>query len=210
MPFTLRLYQRFPVCCSVTYNAGPFQGQGTVWNFSLSGWKLSGDVPLQVGQTCALTVNLPIEESLVVAAAFLRWARGQGVGRGGAGGEGVWVRGDVGGVWPGGLECLGPPGMRAAAVRACAFENSRKTVMVVIRLARGGAKKRPFCTIVVAESRLRRDGRFIERVGFYNPVASGGEQPLRIAFDRVDHWAGHGAPLLPPLPRLVAPAQGAP
>ena len=64
--------------------------------------------------------------------------------------------------------------------------------MVVIRLARGGAKKRPFFNIVVADSRLRRDGRFIERVGFYNPVASGGEQPLRVAFDRVDYWAGHG------------------
>ncbi len=47
--------------------------------------------------------------------------------------------------------------------------------MVVIRLARGGAKKRPFFNIVVADSRLRRDGRFIERVGFYNPIASGGE-----------------------------------
>src|SRR5204862_268815 len=51
--------------------------------------------------------------------------------------------------------------------------------MVVIRLARGGAKKRPFFNIVVADSRLRRDGRFIERVGFYNPVAAGGEQALR-------------------------------
>jgi small subunit ribosomal protein S16 len=60
--------------------------------------------------------------------------------------------------------------------------------MVVIRLARGGAKKRPFYNIVVADSRVRRDGRFIERVGFYNPVASGGEQPLRVAFDRIEHW----------------------
>ena len=77
MPFSIRLYQRFPVYCSVTYQAGLFQGQGTVWNFSLSGWKLSGDVPLQVGQTCALTVNLPIEESIVVAAAIVRWVRGQ-------------------------------------------------------------------------------------------------------------------------------------
>ena len=54
--------------------------------------------------------------------------------------------------------------------------------MVVIRLSRGGAKKRPFYNIVVADSRERRDGRFIERVGFYNPVASGAEQPLRVAF----------------------------
>ena len=57
-----------------------FQGHGTVWNFSLSGWKLSGDVPLQVGQTCALTANLPNEESIVVAAAIVRWVRGQNFG----------------------------------------------------------------------------------------------------------------------------------
>ena len=62
--------------------------------------------------------------------------------------------------------------------------------MVVIRLARGGAKKRPFYNIVVADSRKRRDGRFIERVGFYNPMASGGEQPLRVALDRVDLLVG--------------------
>jgi len=77
MPFTLRLCQRFPVYRSVTYHAGLFQGQGTVWNFSLSGWKLSGDVPLQVGQTCSLTVNLPNQENIVVAAAIVRWVRGQ-------------------------------------------------------------------------------------------------------------------------------------
>ena len=77
MPFTLRLYQRFPVHCSVTYHTGLFQGQGTVWNFSRIGWKLSGDVPLQVGQTCSLTVNLPIEESIFVATAIVRWVRNQ-------------------------------------------------------------------------------------------------------------------------------------
>jgi PilZ domain len=77
MPFTLRLYQRFPVQCGVTYNAGLFQGQGTVWNLSLSGWKPSGDLPLQVGQTCSLTVNLPNEESIFVAATIVRWVRGQ-------------------------------------------------------------------------------------------------------------------------------------
>ena len=66
--------------------------------------------------------------------------------------------------------------------------------MVVIRLARGGAKKRPFFNIVVADSRVRRDGRFIERVGFYNPVAAGAEQPLRVAFDRVDLLDGRTAP----------------
>ena len=76
MPFSVRPHRRFPVR-SVTYHAGLFQGQGTVWNFSLNGLKLSGDVPLQVGQTCALTVNLPIEESIVVAAAIVRWIWGQ-------------------------------------------------------------------------------------------------------------------------------------
>jgi hypothetical protein len=80
MPFSVRLYQRFPVHGSVTYHAGLFQGQGTLWNFSLSGWKLSGDVPLQVGQTCSLTVNLPIEDSICVAAAIVRWVRGQEIG----------------------------------------------------------------------------------------------------------------------------------
>jgi PilZ domain-containing protein len=77
MPFTLRLYQRFPVHGSVTYNAGPLKGQGTVWNLSLSGWKLSGDLQLHVGQMCSLTVNLPNEERIVVAAAIVRWVRGQ-------------------------------------------------------------------------------------------------------------------------------------
>jgi len=79
--------------------------------------------------------------------------------------------------------------------------------MVVIRLARGGAKKRPFFNIVVADSRVRRDGRFIERVGFYNPVAAGAEQPLRVAFDRVDYWSSKGAQLSPTVARLVAQAK---
>ena len=81
--------------------------------------------------------------------------------------------------------------------------------MVVIRLARGGAKKRPFFNIVVADSRTRRDGRFIERVGFYNPVASGGEEPLRVAFDRVDYWSNNGAQLSPTVTRLVEQAKAA-
>jgi small subunit ribosomal protein S16 len=81
--------------------------------------------------------------------------------------------------------------------------------MVVIRLSRGGAKKRPFFNIVVADSRTRRDGRFIERVGFYNPVASGGEQPLRVAFDRIEHWTSTGAQLSPTVARLVAQAKTA-
>jgi small subunit ribosomal protein S16 len=81
--------------------------------------------------------------------------------------------------------------------------------MVVIRLARGGAKKRPFYNIVVADARERRDGRFIERVGFYNPMAAGAEQPLRVALDRVSHWAGVGAQLSPTVARLVDQAKKA-
>lgn len=65
--------------------------------------------------------------------------------------------------------------------------------MVVIRLARGGSKGRPFYNIVVANSAERRDGRFIERVGFYNPMASGAAETLRVALDRVSYWAGVGA-----------------
>ena len=85
----------------------------------------------------------------------------------------------------------------------------RKFDMVVIRLARGGAKKRPFYNIVVADARERRDGRFIERVGFYNPMAAGGEEPLRVALDRVTHWAGVGAQLSPTVARLVDQAKKA-
>ena len=68
--------------------------------------------------------------------------------------------------------------------------------MVVIRLARGGAKKRPFYNLVVTDSRNRRDGRFIERVGFYNPIAAAGEEALRIAHDRVNYWQQRGAQAL--------------
>ena len=77
MPFTIRPYRRFPVHCPVSYNSGTSQGLGTVWNFSVNGWKLSGDLPLRVGQTCPLTVTLPNQESLFVAAAIVRWVRGQ-------------------------------------------------------------------------------------------------------------------------------------
>ena len=65
--------------------------------------------------------------------------------------------------------------------------------MVTIRLARGGAKKRPFYHLVVTNSRSARDGRFIERVGFFNPIATGGEDRLRINFERVEYWIGTGA-----------------
>jgi len=79
--------------------------------------------------------------------------------------------------------------------------------MVVIRLSRSGAKKRPFYNIVVADSRARRDGRFIERVGFYNPVAAGGEQPLRVSTDRIAYWTGVGAQVSPTVARLVGQAK---
>lgn len=65
--------------------------------------------------------------------------------------------------------------------------------MVKIRLARGGAKKKPFYHIVVADIRARRDGRSIERLGFYNPVARGNSETLRLDLDRVDHWVKNGA-----------------
>ncbi len=67
--------------------------------------------------------------------------------------------------------------------------------MVVIRLARGGAKKRPFYHVVVADSRNRRDGRFIERVGFYNPIANDKEESVRLAMDRITFWQERGAQL---------------
>ena len=75
--------------------------------------------------------------------------------------------------------------------------------MVVIRLARGGAKKRPFYNMVVADSRARRDGRFIERIGFYNPIASEKEEGLRVAADRLTYWQSQGAKMSPTVARLV-------
>jgi small subunit ribosomal protein S16 len=75
--------------------------------------------------------------------------------------------------------------------------------MVVIRLARGGAKKRPFFNLVVADSRRSRDGRFIERVGFYNPKAPEGQESLRINSERLAHWKSQGAILSDTVKRLV-------
>jgi small subunit ribosomal protein S16 len=75
--------------------------------------------------------------------------------------------------------------------------------MVVIWLARGGAMKRPFYNVVVTDSRSRRDGRFIERVGFYNPVAAAHEEGLRIAQDRVAYWRANGARLSDTVSMLV-------
>ena len=78
--------------------------------------------------------------------------------------------------------------------------------MVVIRLARGGAKARPFFHIVVADKRDRRDGRFIERIGFYNPIAVESEEGLRIAQDRLTYWKSVGAQASPTVERLIKQA----
>ncbi|HHH13291.1 MAG TPA: 30S ribosomal protein S16 [Thiolapillus brandeum] len=75
--------------------------------------------------------------------------------------------------------------------------------MVTIRLARTGAKKRPFYHIVAADSRSPRDGRYIERLGFFNPVAKGQEEPLRIDLERVDHWLSQGAKMTERVEALV-------
>ncbi len=75
--------------------------------------------------------------------------------------------------------------------------------MVIIRLARGGAKKTPFYNLVVADSRNRRDGRFIERVGFYNPSAKASAEALRVDQERVTFWQGQGAQLSDTVARLV-------
>ena len=75
--------------------------------------------------------------------------------------------------------------------------------MVVIRLARAGAKKRPFYHMVVADSRRARDGRFIERIGFYNPKASEKQERLRIDRERLAHWKGKGAQPSDTVERLV-------
>lgn len=85
--------------------------------------------------------------------------------------------------------------------------------MVVIRLARGGARKRPFFNVVVTDSRNARDGRFIERVGFYDPKAPEGRESLRFDLARLQHWQGQGAQVSNTVARLVkqfsktAPAQ---
>ena len=75
--------------------------------------------------------------------------------------------------------------------------------MVTIRLARGGSKKRPFYHLTVTDSRTSRDGRFIERVGFFNPVARGNEERLRVDNARVDHWVAQGAQLSDRVAKLI-------
>lgn len=81
--------------------------------------------------------------------------------------------------------------------------------MVTIRLARGGAKKRPFYQVVVTDSRNARDGRFIERVGFFNPLAAGQAETLRLDLDRVAHWVGLGATISDRVATLIKEAKKA-
>jgi hypothetical protein len=77
MPSTIRPFHLFPVCCPVTYHAGLFEGRGTIWNLSLNGWRLSGDLPLRVGETCSFTIHLPNHQSIYGAAAIVRGCEGQ-------------------------------------------------------------------------------------------------------------------------------------
>jgi hypothetical protein len=77
MPFSIRSNRRFPICCSVTYQCGDFEGHGTLWNVSLTGWRFSGNLPLRIGEVCSVTVNLSTQETLHVAAGIVRWVRGE-------------------------------------------------------------------------------------------------------------------------------------
>ena len=81
--------------------------------------------------------------------------------------------------------------------------------MVTIRLARGGAKKRPFYQVVVTDSRSARNGRFIERVGYFNPIAAGKEVPLQLDLDRINYWIGNGAQPSPRAAQLIKQASKA-
>ena len=83
----------------------------------------------------------------------------------------------------------GPP----ETVHVCTQHSFNGNEMVSIRLSRAGAKKRPFYHLVVTDSRNRRDGRYIERVGFFNPVGKEHEENLRIDVERIDYWVGQGA-----------------
>ena len=76
MPFVLRPYRRFPVQCPVSYSSGPFKGVGTVWNLSLTGWRLSGDLPMREGETLSLSVTLPNKQKIKISEARVKWSRG--------------------------------------------------------------------------------------------------------------------------------------
>ena len=76
-------------------------------------------------------------------------------------------------------------------------------------MARGGSKKRPFYSVVVTDSRNRRDGRFIERVGFYNPVANEKQERVRLNAERLNHWVGQGAQVSDAVTKLIKEQQAA-
>ncbi len=81
--------------------------------------------------------------------------------------------------------------------------------MVTIRLSRGGAKKKPFYHVVVTDSRMPRDGRYIERLGFFNPMARGAEKDLEVSLDRIDHWVSQGAATTDRVKSLIKQARKA-
>ena len=81
--------------------------------------------------------------------------------------------------------------------------------MVTIRLSRGGSKKRPFYHVTVTDSRNSRDGRFIERVGFFNPIARGQEERLRVDQERVEYWVGQGAKVSERVAKLLDESKAA-
>jgi len=82
--------------------------------------------------------------------------------------------------------------------------------MVVIRLTRGGSNNRPFYHIIVTDKRNRRDGRYIEKIGFFNPLAKGQEEPLRLDLARIDYWLGVGAQASTRVKRLIKDARNSP
>ncbi len=77
MPFLIRPFRRFPVCCAVTYQCGHFEGHGTVWNLSATGWRFTGNPPLRMGEVCSVTVNLPSQQWAYIAAGIVQWVRGE-------------------------------------------------------------------------------------------------------------------------------------
>ncbi len=77
MPFVLRPYRRFPVVIPARYENWSDEGQGTVWNLSTTGWRLSGDRPLAIGDICSLSMTLPTNKPISVAAGVVRWVRGE-------------------------------------------------------------------------------------------------------------------------------------
>ena len=79
--------------------------------------------------------------------------------------------------------------------------------MVKIRLSRGGAKRNPFYYITVADSRFKRDGRYIEKLGFYNPSAVGKEEKLRLSLDRIEYWKSKGAKLSDRVAKIISICQ---